>query len=163
MRQSAFPGIMVESLRIDAQTPPDRGFILSETTNVDQEAILKQAVNRGMTKEFETLQRAADFTDKTVNEFITNAESHIGPFLDSFKLVYELKVAAKPQVTDIRLLNMVNQQTDERSVSGRARLFVRVKNPFEPEILEVTKPTKDTALSSEKIGDVYDVSVMVTK
>jgi len=162
MRQSAFPGIFVETMELEAKTPPERGFII-ENEPRPEVGIMEEAVKRGMTKEFETLQRGANFSSDTVGQFIRQVESSIGPFLDPFQLTYNLKVQAKPKITQNTALNTVGVRTSERSVSARARLFVRTKNPFEPEVFELSVPERDDDLSSKKIGDVYDISAMVTK
>lgn len=163
MRQTAFPGIFIESMELEALTPPDRGFIL-ENEPRPEVGIMEEAVQRGVTKEFKTLQRAADFSSETVGNFIRQAESRIGPFIDPFQLTYNLKVQARPRLgTDVGLIDTIDEGTIERSVTARGRLFARVKNPFEPEVFEVTEVKKDRDLSGGSIGDVYDVSIMVTK
>lgn len=162
MRQTAFPGIFIESMKLEAKTVPDRGFIL-ENEPRPEVGIMEEAVNRGVTREIEPIQRAAEFSSDTVGNFIRQAESMIGPFIDPFELTYNLKVKARPMARDEGLLSEVGKGQIERSVSARARLFARVKNPFEPEIMEISTPTKDTQMSGEDVGDVYDVSVTVTK
>lgn len=160
-RQTAFPGIWIDSMKIEGMTPPDRGFIVESNPRVE-EGIMEEAVERGLTREFDTLQRAAEFSSDTVGDFIREAESRIGPFLDGFLLTYNLKIRSNPEVTDIDVLNKLNKAKSERIVSARARTYVRVKNPFEPEIFEVSVPKKDRSLSGDGL-DVYDVSVTVTK
>lgn len=162
MRQTAFPGIFIESMELEALTPPDRGFVL-ENEPRPEVGIMEEAVKRGMTKEFETLQRAADVSSDMIGDFIRDVESSIGPFIDPFQLTYNMKIQAKPKITRQTSLNVISTRTSERSVTARGRLFVRAKNPFEPEVFEASVPKRDDELSTKKIGDVYDVSIMVTK
>lgn len=157
-RQTAFPGIMVDSIEVSGDAPPDGGFIVENDPRPER-GIMKEVVNRGVTKDFELLQRAADFTGDTVGDFIQSAEAQVGPFLDSFMLTYNLKVRAMPGMN----LPSGFTKLQERSVTGRARAFVRAKNPFEPEVIEVGSPRLDEKLTTDEIGRVFDVSVTVTK
>lgn len=157
-RQTAFPGVLVESLSVSGSAPPDGGFIQSDVSNPNRDSILEEAVDRGLTRDFEVLQRAAQFYGDTVADFIQDAEDMVGPFMDSFELTYNLKVRAAPEVLDT-----VGLGRAERVVAMRARAFVRAKNPFEPEVINVGDVTLDNSLSGDSIGDVYNVSVKVTK
>lgn len=148
-------------MKIEGMAPPDGGFIVENDARVE-EGIMEEAVNRGLTKEFETLQRASEFSSDTVGQFIRDAEAQVGPFLDGFILTYNLKVRAAPQVSDNKWAEMVRMGLAERSVSARARLFARIKNPFEPDVFEVSTPRKDNKLSDDNL-DVYSVKVSVTK
>lgn len=147
-RQSAFPGIFVES--IEVEKPP-----------FDEPGVIQEFVGQGVMRDFEVLQRASSFSEETVGEFLQSAEDQIGPLRDSFKLKYNLKIrAAAGRFADV---SSVITKIQMRTVRGRARLFVRVKNPFEPDILEVKEPELDEQLSSEELGNAYDVTVTVTK
>lgn len=143
-RQTAAPGIYIESIKVSGKAPPDRPGMVEEF------------VSRGMTKEFEVLQRAADITTETIGDTIADAEEMVGPLVDEFFLEYNLKVKGLPG--DLPVL----EHLQKRSVSGRARAFARAKNPTELEVFEVSEPVKDEALSGEQL-DVYDVTVTVTK
>lgn len=142
-RQSAFPGIFIKSIKI-------------ETQPFDEPGVIQEFVGRGITREFEMLQRAADFSEERVGEFINDAEDMIGPFRDNFRIKYDLVIRGV-KVPDI--LKVMN----ERGISARARLFARVKNPFEPDVIEVSEPQLNEQLSSDEIGSVYDITVTVTK
>lgn len=147
-RQSAFPGIFISS--IEVEKPP-----------FDEPGVIQEFVGRGVIHEFEMMRRASDITEENIGEVITSVEELIGPLRDSFRVKYNLRVkAAVGQFRDISDL-MIRIQ--KRSVKSRARLFVRVKNPFEPDILEVTEPELNEELSIEEIGNVYNVTVTVTK
>lgn len=151
-RQTAFPGIWIESIGIEK--PP-----------FDESGVIQEFVGRGVTKEFELLQKAAEFSEENVEQFIQDAEDMIGPTRDSFRIKYNLKVRAAP-TQEIGLPDAVVSFTNwlaERSVSARARTFARAKNPFEPDVIEVNEPQFNSTLSGDKIGDVYDVTVTVTK
>lgn len=160
-RQTAFPGIWIDSMKIEGMAPPEGGFVVESNPRVE-EGIMEEAVERGLAREFDALRSAAEFSSDTVGEFIRDAESRIGPFLDGFLLTYNLKVRSNPEVTDISTLNKLNKAKAERIISARVRAYVRAKNPFEPDVFEVTVPKKDRALSGDGL-DVYDVSVTVTK
>lgn len=161
-RQTAFPGIMVDSMEIEGMAPPEGGFIV-ENNPRPEEGIMEEAVNRGLIKDFEVLQQAAEFSSETVGEFIRGAEAQIGPFLDGFLLTYNLKVKGAAQVSENKFAEMVRMGIAERSVSSRARLFARVKNPFEPDMFEVSEVTKDERLTEFAATEMYDVSITVTK
>lgn len=142
-RQSAFPGIFIDS--IEVETPP-----------FDINGVIQEFVGRGFTKDFELLQQASDVSEENVGEWINDAEELIGPFRDKFKLKYNLIIRAVKVPDTLSVMN-------ERGVSARARLFARTKNPFEPDMIEVSTPEINEQLSGEEIGDVYNVSVTVTK
>lgn len=148
-RQTAFPGIVLESLEVRSQH--------------DEEGAIKNFVDRGLTAEFETIRNANQFTEDTIGDIIQNLESNIGPLGDDFRIIYTMLVRAKPVLTENDFLNTINTGTSERSVSMRSRGFVRTKNPFEPDIIEVGQPTKDEQMSEDIVGTVYQIDVMITK
>lgn len=143
-RQTAFPGIWVESLEVSGKAP--------EATP----GTMRNVVDRGVTRNFDFLKRGADFAGETVGEFMRSAEEMVGPFVDEFTLTYNLKVKALPEAP------LQFSQVQERSVAVRARAFVRAKNPTELEVINVGQPVKDERLSDGGL-DAYDVSVTVTK
>lgn len=138
-RQTAFPGIMVEAIRV--QKPP-----------FDEEGVVQEFVGRGATHKFEPIQQAADLTPESISNVLEGMEDIIGPLRDTYKIKYELLVRVP-----------VSNPASKRAVSLRARTYARVKNPFEPDILEVSNPVKDVGLSGDEVGDIYRVTVSVTK
>lgn len=138
-RETAFPGIYISEMEV--QKPP-----------FDEEGVIQDFVGRGAIKDFELLQRAADFSEENIQDTIESLEEVIGPLRDTFRLTYHLKVKA---VTD--------SMFTERGVSVRARTYVRSNNPFSTDNINVSEPTVDRTLSSEDIGTVYDVYVTVVK
>lgn len=142
-RQSIFPGIFIRSITIE--TPP-----------FDEPGVIQDFVGRGLTNDFDMLQKAADFSEENVGKFIQEADDIIGPLRDTFRIKYNLRVRTIPLPGVINPLN-------ERGVSLRGRTFVRAKNPFEPDIIEIEEPTLNETLSAEDIGNVYNVTVTVTK
>jgi len=148
-RQTAFPGIVVESVQVQTQH--------------DEEGVIENFIDRGLTAEFETIRNANDFSEDTVGDIIQNVEDNIGPLSDDFRITYSLLVRAKPVLTENDFLNTINTGTSERSVSMRARTFTRTKNPFEPDVIEVGQPIKDEQMSRDVVGTVYQIEVMVTK
>lgn len=150
-RQTAFPGIWVE--RIGVSTPP-----------FDEKGVIQEFVGQGVLKDLEPLQRATDFSEDTVGDFIQDAEDMIGPLRDTYRVEYSLIVRATPQSNvGPRVVSQGIQRLRKRSIKARARAFVRAKNPFEPEIINVREPSRNSRLSGDNMGDMYDVRVMVTK
>jgi hypothetical protein len=161
-RQTVFPGIWVESMEVKGQAPPDRGFVVEGYSRPD-EGIMEEAVSRGVAKEFEALQRAAEFSADTVGAFINEAENQVGPFIDEFRLTYNLKVRTTPPIRK-SAVSMITRGIKVRGVALRSRAFVRVKNPFEPEVIDVSNIDKDEELSSDEDPfDIYSATVEVTK
>lgn len=140
-RQTAFPGIWVESIKVEK--PP-----------FDEKGVVQEFVGRGATREWETLKKASDFTGEKMSDVLDDMEKSVGPLRDTFKLKYNLLVRSAPQVPS---------RLQSRSVSARARAWARAKNPFEPDVMEVSIPTKNTHMSTEALGEVFDVTVTVTK
>lgn len=145
-RQSAFPGIVVESVKI--RNPP-----------FDEPGIIQEFVGSGITTRFGALRRADEFTKETVGEIIDNAEEMIGILRETFQIEYTLLVRS---VTDTRL--------SRRGAKARARAFTRAKNPFEPDIVRVKSVNIDQDLSDkflettgDRLGTVYRVTTQVTK
>lgn len=151
-RQTAFPGIFIDEVGV--QKPP-----------YNEEGVVKEFVGRGVTKEMEGMIPSEDMAD--LSSLLQGFEDQIGPLRDEYKVKYKLQVKAVP---DMDLIpdgipgpSGVTDKIKKRSVSTRARSFVRAKNPFEPEVLEVSEPTLNKALSGGGIGDVFEVNVSVTK
>lgn len=138
-RKTAFPNIWLES--IEVAKPP-----------FDEAGVVQEFVGRGATKEIRPIQNAADFSPDNIGKFLESAEGMIGPLRDEFKLKYNILVRAP-----------VDNDFTKRGTSIRARTFGRVKNPFEPDVIEVSDPRVNSRMSSDKTGVVYDVSVTVTK
>lgn len=145
-RQSAFPGILVEEVRVSK--PP-----------FDEPGVVQEFVGRGVTREFEALKKAGDFTDETVGEILDSVEDMIGPLRDTYQIEYVLLVRS---LTDNTL--------SKRGAKARARAFTRAKNPFEPEIVEVRSVSVDQDLSGKflestggRLGTIYRVRTAVTK
>lgn len=156
-RQTAFPGIIVDSIEIEQ--PP-----------FDEPGVIQDFVGRGMISEFEVPKRAADFTEDTVGEKIKRAEEMIGPLRDTYRIKYNLQVRVVP--TDVvDAFEMIPDKfgidplvaAHERVVSARARAFTRAKNPFEPDVIEIRTPSKNIRMSNENIENIYDVTTAVTK
>lgn len=150
MRQTVFPGILVDSIEIEK--PP-----------FDQPGVIQEFVGRGVTKDFETLQQGAEFSSEIVDGFIREAENMIGPLRDTYRIKYNLIIRSSPEVTNREILNDVKENFANRSVSSRARIFTRAKNTFEPDLIQVSNPVVDEQLSTEEIGRVYQVTTTVTK
>lgn len=148
-RQSALPGIFIES--IEVEKPP-----------FDEPGVVQEFVGEGITKEFDTLKKAEEMTVGRLRDILQELEDIIGPFRDDFKVKYNLQVRTFPEppgVADVGL----SSRLQKRSVRTRARIFARLKNPFEPDVIEVSTPKKNPRLSGEETGEVYEVSVTVTK
>ena len=135
-RQTAFPGILIESIKVEK--PP-----------FDEKGVIQEFMGRGVTMEFDMLQRAADISNKQIHDKIESAEDMIGPLRETYRISYNLKIVAVP-AGDSELI----QSLQNRSLSSRARAFVRVKNPFEPHVIDVSEPVKDTA-SVVKRWEIY--------
>jgi len=144
-RQTAFPGVYIDSISIEKPPYSEKG-------------VIKEFVGRGVTKEFDALQRASELSKKTVHKFEEDAEDMIGPLREDYRIKYHLKVRAVP-TKDSALL----QALQGRSMSSRVRAFTRVKNPFEPTVIDVSEPVKDNKLSSDLTGDVYSITTTVSK
>lgn len=147
-RRTALPGIWVRSIEIEK--PP-----------FDEPGLVKEYVGRGVMRELEPMRIATEFESETVSDFVDSAEDMIGPLRDTYRIKYNLMVAAFPsrESPDIKLASKLQK----RSISIRARIFARAKNPFEPDVINVGQPRENPEMSGEKLGDVYDVSVAVTK
>lgn len=143
-RQTAFPGILVEEVRI--QSPP-----------FDEPGVVQEFVGEGIISEFEPIKRAAEFTEDTVGDLIESAEEMIGLTRDTFQIRYTLMVRS---ATDTRI--------SRRGAKARARAFTRAKNPFEPDVINVVSAEVDHSLSGAEVmgrelGTVYRVTTEVTK
>lgn len=147
--RAAFPNVWVDS--IEVETPPH-----------DEEGEIQGAVGRGVTAEFETLVRATDMTAGRVSDFLEDAEEMIPLTRDRMKLKYNLKIRAVPNPGQGPFQKFM-QNWQERSAAGRARAFVRAKNPFEPDVIEVNDPVIDSGMSGQDVGTFYSVQASVLK
>lgn len=145
-RQTALPGVLVEAIEV-------------ESTPYDRKGVVQEYVGRGLIREFEILQPADDFEAETVSDLIESAKQQFGPIGADYRVKYTLMVRALPVSGDMGIASGIQNRT----ISGRARTFARVKNPFEPTSIDVSVPRKNEKLSSEEIGTVYKVRVTVTK
>jgi hypothetical protein len=156
-RQTVFPGIWVAG--IEVEKPP-----------FDEPGVVQEFVGRGVVKDFEVLKRSGEFTEENVGEFLQDAEEMIGPLRDTYRIKYDLRVRAISDMgvfssggpLDVDFVDHL-QSLQDRSVSARARSWARVKNPFEPDVFEVGEPSKNKELTDHVTGEVYDVTVSVTK
>lgn len=152
-RRTAFPNIWIES--IEVQKPP-----------FDERGVIQEFVGRGALREFEPLQKADDITPEMLEDAIQNFEESIGPLRDSFRVRYNLIVRATPSTAEEAVPSQVSDFGEwirQRVVTARARTFVRVKNPFEPDIIEADEPRLNRNLSQDNPANFYDISVSVTK
>jgi len=115
-----------------------------------------------MTAEFETLVSGTDMTVGKVNEVIESAEEMFPFTRDQYKLTYHLKIRTVPS-GGMGPAKKYIQNWQERSAAGRARAFVRAKNPFEPDVVDVDDPVRDAALTSDETGQFYSVDASVIK
>lgn len=143
-RQSAFPGILVEEVKVE--TPP-----------FDEPGVIQEFVGRGVTNEFEALKKANEFTEDTIGDILDSAEDMIGPLRDTFRIRYTLLVRA---ATGTRL--------SKRGAKARARAFTRAKNPFEPDLVkvrsaEIASEFSGAEVMGRELGTVYRVETQVTK
>lgn len=138
-RRTSFPNIWVESMKVEK--PP-----------FDEQGVIQEFVGRGVVSEFEVPKKAADVSKDTVGQLLDSVEESIGPLRDTFRLKYRLVVRVP----------MGNPFT-KRGVRLRARAFVRMKNPFEPDLIEVSPVQQAGGLFENMKGDFYKVSVTVTK
>lgn len=138
-RRTAFPNMWIRSIHV--QEPP-----------FDEEGVVQEVVGRGVTSEFEPVQKAGEITQDAIGERIDDVQNSFGMTSDMFKITYRFHVRVP-----------VGNPFTERGVSMRARTWARLKNPFETDVIEVTTPTKNKGLSKQGPGDVYDVSVTVRK
>lgn len=152
-RRTAFPNVWLES--IEVQKPP-----------FDEKGVIQEFVGRGALKEFEPLQNADKITPNMLQNSLENIEESIGPLRDEFRVRYNMIVRTTPDIGSQIMPPEVLEFGDwlrERSVSTRSRLFVRAKNPFEPDVIEVGTPRKNKRLSEDQTADFWDVTVTVTK
>lgn len=147
--RTAFPNVWVES--IEVETPP-----------YDSEGEIQGAVGRGVTREFDALVSATDMTAGRISDFLEGAEEMIPMTRDQSKLTYNLVIRAVPN-PGMGPFQRYMQHWQERSAAGRARAFVRAKNPFEPDVIEVDDPVIDTRTSGEDVGTFYSVDASVLK
>lgn len=138
-RSTALPNIWVAGLK--AEKPP-----------FDEPGVVQEFVGRGVTTEFEIPKKAEDFTQTSVKNLLDSFERSIGPLRDTFKLKYNLLVRS-PKANPL----------SRRAVRMRARGYVRSKNPFEPDLISVGTPTLNKDEWGDIRGDVYEVTVEVTK
>lgn len=145
-RQTSFPGVLVESIRVEK--PP-----------FDEKGVIQEFVGRGMTREFPSPEM--DLTPDQVEDVIDSASELIGPLRDTFKMRYNLVVRSVP-------FKRV-ERVKERSISTRARAYVRVKNPFEPDIIKVGEPSRAKEFEEEESitglppAHFFRIPVWVTK
>ena len=148
-RQTAFPGIIVNSIRVRTSPSDDKG-------------VIEEFGPSGVTTEFAGVKRAADLEPNRIRGIIEEAEELIGPLNDSFEMKYNLTVRGLPLPGSGK--RNVIKSVQRRSVRLRARSFARIKNPFEPEILEVGDPSLNQGMTEVGEGlDYFDVSVWVSK
>lgn len=146
--QTAFPGILVESIKVEK--PP-----------FDEPGVVQEFVGRGVTREFDDPTKGMNLTPDKIEQIFEDFEDHIGPFRGSFKVRYNLIIRATPAPDMGKMFSPKKFQ--KRAVSTRARLFVRAKNPFEPNVLQVGEPSIDERMSEEANLNYYRVPVWVTK
>jgi len=131
---TAFPNIMVEEMSLSGRRAGDR-------------ASGGEVVPGGVSTRFDVGQRAEDITPERVQDFIDRADDMIDLVGDEFTLEYELLIRGASKL----------------GVKGRARAFVRAKNPFEVTAVEVDEPQVDVAASDERLGRMYNVTARVRK
>lgn len=151
-RRTAFPNIWVDSISV--QKPP-----------FDESGVVQEFVGRGATREFPGVKRASKIEEDTVQKIIGELEEMIGPISDSFRLRYHLRVRTGPtkDIVEGGPIEEFDGWLKERTVSSRARAFARAKNPFEPDVFEVSDPVFNEGMSGRDMGDFYNVTVTVTK
>lgn len=147
-RQTAFPGVLLESIKVEK--PP-----------FDEPGVIQEFVGRGATASFDNFPDWKEVSPTFIETKLEELEEMIGPLRDTFKMRYNLLVRAPsiPTITDAG----VAKNVQKRTVSTRSRAYVRAKNPFEPDILEVGEPSIDKKMSEDGSIDIYRVPVWVTK
>jgi len=123
----------------------------------DEPGVVQEFVGEGVTREFEALKRASDFSRKTVGEFIESAEEMIGPVRESYKIRYTLLVRSAS-----------GTNISKRGAKARARAFTRAKNPFEPDFVhvrsaEIAQGISGAEVMGRDIGTVFRVETEVSK
>lgn len=111
--------------------------------DIPEPGVIKEFGPRGLTTEFEPAKMARDFSPDIVQDLIKN----FAAWDDDYWLEYRLQV----------------QAAMARSAKMKARAFVRVKNPFEADLINVHSVKKDEDMSGDKLGNVYNVRVRVNK
>ena len=130
-RQTAFPGIYLEDIKV--QKPP-----------FDEPGMVQEFVGRGATKSLEVPQNVNNMREEYIQDSIRSMQDIIGPIRGDYEITYTLLVKGKL----------------DRGISARARAFARAKNPFEPNLINVSDPH-----DAGEFGplDVKRVSVRVRK
>lgn len=147
-RQTAFPGILVESISV--KKPP-----------FDEPGVIQEFVGLGVTREFKDLTEGKNLTPDRIEQILEDFEEHIGPLKDEFKIKYNLIIRSAP-TPDIGG-EVMARRLQKRTVSGRARVYARAKNPFEADLIRVSGPTFNSRMSVDAPLNYYNVTVEVTK
>lgn len=106
-----------------------------------------EVVPGGVSTRFDVGQRAEDITPERVQDFIDRADDMINLVGDEFTLEYDMNIRGASKI----------------GVKGRARAFVRAKNPFEVSAVMVDDPEVNVAMSDERFGRMYNVTARVKK
>ena len=138
-RRTAFPNMWIKGIKVES--PP-----------FDEDGVVQEFVGRGITQEFEPLKQAGALTKRNIGDKVRNRQDEFGILSDTYRVSYHFVVRVP-----------VGNPFSERGVSARARTWTRIKNPFEPDVIEVSTPYKDNDLSDRGPGDVYRVTTTVRK
>lgn len=128
---------------------------MSRTTafpTVEVESIRIKQGDSGITKEERLGGFIQDFTPEMVEDLMESFEEMVGPLSDDFEIEYTLLIKG----------------FSRRGVKTKARMFARVKNPFEPEFTSIDSVNKTgmrKLFGSSPVPDftIYRVKVSVTK
>lgn len=137
-RRTAVPGVFVDQLEVE--TPP-----------YDEPGVVQEYVGESLYQEYQTLQMPNEFAGQQVLDFIERAKEVLGVRGNKYRLIYHLKIKASAT----------------RFARSKARSFARIKNPFEPSMMNIRKVERSRDTIDEAIIDgpqkVYNVQVSVSK
>lgn len=124
--------------------------------------ILIRDIEASVGSENRTLDRGIGGTGRTI-EFEEGLPENI-PTERIQSFINEVRLFGDSHVDSSLTYNLYVASMSPTLAKAKSRTFVRMKNPFEPDIIDVSEPVRDSGIGPlDKGRDVYRVSVTVSK